>query len=196
MDVRPGGFLAGLWNAPQVVFTQAAQFGAFSSIAAAVKDDNECVHQFAHRASLLLTYTRSIFSDTLIFPAYAAGLSLSVLLVQLILRSTPVKKLHARFSGPHATLTDEDEVENSAQNTSGPSPVVDRHVGQLGEPIIFGFRLARLLCCLALLGMYAFTAVRGALDGLSPSVWLQVAACGVYVSPLIHSPEEDLRRFA
>lgn len=118
-----------------------------------------------------------VWRDTLVFPAYAAALSIFALLVHLILLSRPVKSLAMRLFTSNDTPEEEHPTRVSVVGKS--------HVEQLGGPVIFGFLVARLVSCLTLLGLSVVTSVRlhdGPGSHLDTLDWLQIAICGVYVS--------------
>ncbi|KAH9945600.1 hypothetical protein B0H21DRAFT_822934 [Amylocystis lapponica] len=123
------------------------------------------------------------------FPAYAAGASALLILLQLVVQSKPVRKLHARFTTSEVTLTgDEDyEVEEpllTPKDTARPSKIA-QHVEQLGGPIMVGYKVVRFLSCLVLLGLSISTVVSGKYANISvefPSLaqWPQFAICAIY----------------
>ncbi|KAL6299635.1 multidrug resistance-associated ABC transporter [Sparassis latifolia] len=121
-----------------------------------------------------------VFLGTLFIPAYVATISVVVLLFQLVLCSSPVKKLHARFTKSQRTSEENDctSVEQSESFT------IAKHVQQLGGPIIFGFQCVRLLSCLVLLGLSVFASTfegdsHWSLGFVFPQ-WQQNILCGTY----------------
>ncbi|KZT06271.1 P-loop containing nucleoside triphosphate hydrolase protein [Laetiporus sulphureus 93-53] len=125
---------------------------------------------------------RTIFLDTLVFPAYGAAVSVLVILVQVILRTSPARRLYASIPASDTTATQIENVENLSEQSSY---AITRHIRQLGGPLIFAYRLARFLACLTLLSMTIFTVVDRAqhtrhVKHIAPAVWIQVALCGTY----------------
>ncbi|PCH33304.1 hypothetical protein WOLCODRAFT_135046 [Wolfiporia cocos MD-104 SS10] len=123
---------------------------------------------------------RIIFKNPLVFPAYAAGLSVAVLLLHSIARSRLVKALCVRLRPYEAVLVDDNEVEEtqSSDIIEEHSNAVGRHVAQLGGPVIVTFGVARLLSCLSLLGMSIYTVI--AVTTGENDIWPQIALCGTY----------------
>ncbi|KAI0932659.1 hypothetical protein AcW1_000282 [Taiwanofungus camphoratus] len=165
---QPQRYLPWLWEFPQVILDQST--GAFLSFT--LNDEST-----------------KIYLDSLIFPVYAAGVSVAVLLLQLIFKSKPVRKLYARFSASEATLMDDSNAEelvvDIGETNEPESSAVGRHIAQLGGLTIFGFKFARFIALLALLGLQIFTAVsenQNPVDSelLRAPEWLQIGLCGVY----------------
>ena len=75
-------------------------------------------------------------------------LSVVALSLQLVVRARPVKRLLARFSKANAETDDLDDIEATG---SGSQP--STHVARLGGPVIYLFKVLRLLSTLALLGL-------------------------------------------
>ncbi|KAH9912641.1 uncharacterized protein B0H18DRAFT_889646 [Fomitopsis serialis] len=120
---------------------------------------------------------RTVFANTLVFPGYVATASLLVLLLQLIASSEPVKKLYKRLA-----TSENDSVDDAAGEQQHLS-VVSQHIAQYGGPIIFAYRVLRLLCTLALLTLSIFTAVftsRQVSSPLNSKVLPHVALCLTY----------------
>ncbi|CCM01503.1 uncharacterized protein FIBRA_03559 [Fibroporia radiculosa] len=166
-QVPLGGLSPSLWTDFQVIFGLSP--GASTPFHASIAS--------------LQSYSKDIFLDSLAFSAYAAGVSIVILLLQLILRSAPVRKLHAKFSPSETTLVNGHGIDEiSTEDDLEPAPHVG-HVAQLGGPVIFAFKFARLLSCFALLGMSVSTTtfyIRGDLvpHAIKPSAWLHIALSG------------------
>lgn len=145
-------------------------------------------------------YLISLWSDTLIFPAYAAAASAFILILHIILLSKPLKKLYNRLSP-----SSEPSVEQTtAIPPTGVVPEFKEHISQHGGPTIFAFKVARFLGCLALLGLSVTSLVIDEISkttdvgiagkwgkkhknkkqpspALSIEEWLQAAMCMTYV---------------
>ncbi|EIN13416.1 P-loop containing nucleoside triphosphate hydrolase protein [Punctularia strigosozonata HHB-11173 SS5] len=99
---------------------------------------------------------QSIWKDTLLIPAYAAGLSIVVFLLQLLFATRPFKKIRARlWSAKPAAATDELPLATQAGWVSELKVHIRRHGGAL----VFGYKLARLLASLALWGLAIATLI-------------------------------------
>ncbi|EMD36160.1 hypothetical protein CERSUDRAFT_115127 [Gelatoporia subvermispora B] len=118
---------------------------------------------------------REIWQKSLIIPAGIAGVSAMVLLLQLALRLRETLRLKAAPT-EETTTNVMSGVVGAAQSR------VKKHIDNLGGPVIFAFRFARLLCCLALLGLSGMTVVElGTQHGLrSSDRWTVLSLCGVY----------------
>ncbi|KAH9921469.1 uncharacterized protein B0H18DRAFT_1188953 [Fomitopsis serialis] len=128
---------------------------------------------------------KTVFANTLVFPGYAATASLLVLLLQLIAHSEPVKKLYKRLATSENDSADEIEDENvdDAVGEQQHLSVVSQHMAQYGGPVIFAYRVLRLLCTLALLALSILTAVftsRQVSSPLNSKVLPHVALCLTY----------------
>ncbi|KAI9442149.1 hypothetical protein H4582DRAFT_2200970 [Lactarius indigo] len=100
----------------------------------------------------------SLWIHPLLIPSYLALLSILVLLVQAILSSGPVRRLHCEYAPVAATCGDSG-VTVSATRTSFMS-AVKVHVENAGGLVIFTFQVLRLLVVLVLLGLAIFSSVR------------------------------------
>ncbi|KAH9951515.1 hypothetical protein B0H21DRAFT_775731 [Amylocystis lapponica] len=129
------------------------------------------------------TSGKTALHDTLILPAYAAGVSGVALVLQLVLRSETFQAFRTRKSGSNPTFIRED---NNIDEFGTPRPVSFlHHVAQLGGPVILAYRTARLLACLTLFCLSTITVFskrQGSTTVLAPcSLWLDVSVCGVYL---------------
>ncbi|KAJ6574692.1 hypothetical protein B0H19DRAFT_1371649 [Mycena capillaripes] len=100
--------------------------------------------------SLFDGQTYTVWADTLIVPAVLASASAVLLVIHLFLASVWGRKLHAfvfRSSEPEVV----DPI--PAVHPVGLIAEVKEHVLQHGGPVIFAFKLVRLVSCLALLGL-------------------------------------------
>lgn len=101
-----------------------------------------------------------------------------VLFLHLVLASGISKRLATRLFSSNKKTEESSPVH---------IPVDERsHIAQLGGRVIFGFIVARLLSCLALLGLSVVTLVlhhKGGISRYESHDWLQIALCGTYVSP-------------
>ncbi|KAI0941922.1 hypothetical protein AcV7_002478 [Taiwanofungus camphoratus] len=132
-----------------------------------------------------LVDAQSATQNALILPTYAACVSAVVLIYQLLAASKLVRTLRAKVSSASVSVEDDvsDDVE-PAEGTGGQSSVV-RHVRRLGGPVIFAFKCARLLSCIALSGLCIFAPVSEERRRLSPGLtkpddWSQIEASGIY----------------
>ncbi|KAI0918391.1 hypothetical protein AcV5_002391 [Taiwanofungus camphoratus] len=132
-----------------------------------------------------LVDAQSATQNALVFPTYAACVSAVVLIYQLLAASKLVRTLRAKVSSASVSVEDgvSDDVE-PAEGTGGQSSVV-RHVRRLGGPVIFAFKCARLLSCIALSGLCIFAPVSEERRRLSPGLtkpddWYQIEASGIY----------------
>ncbi|TFK76776.1 hypothetical protein BDN72DRAFT_873327 [Pluteus cervinus] len=108
----------------------------------------------------------AIWRDTLMIPTYFMGLSVLVLLANVIASSRPYRSLHARIFGVEE-LDDEDSTEDATSTTTTSiSSEIRLHVAHQGGIVIFAYKILKLLGCLALLGLSIFTAIE---DELYPS---------------------------
>lgn len=101
----------------------------------------------ASTAKLTRHYPR-LWKNTLAYPVVAAAASALVLSVQLVARTTPVQRLFAKITKSDAPAKVDDDLE-----ATGASSQPMSHVQQLGGPVIFGFKIVRLLCTLTLLAL-------------------------------------------
>ena len=118
-----------------------------------------------------------IWRESLAIPAYATAVSVVVLFLHWVVVSGPVQRLVTRLFS-----SNQDEQED------GPSDVLlveKSHVEKLGGTVIFGYLIARLLSCLALLGLSIATLLLQHDQNIlkyGVGDWLQLGLCGVYVS--------------
>ena len=127
--------------------------------------------------------TARFWSSTLFIPAYASALSALILSVQRI--TTLARRRSAKSAKAQEPVT----VVHSSPPTNGqlaPKSGIRKHIDELGGPVIFGWRLARLLACAALLALSVYTVIlnphqaRGASEA-KYSRWLQISLTVVYV---------------
>ncbi|KII93466.1 hypothetical protein PLICRDRAFT_35686 [Plicaturopsis crispa FD-325 SS-3] len=152
------------------------------------------------------SHAHSIWSDSLVFPAYAAGASAILVLLHLVLASKPVRKLFAAISPPKSAPPEEDVDGTSPRiRPAGLFADAKEHVADHGGATIFTFKLVRFLGSLALLGLSIATLIleeegsttgdeswltkhgkhwgkhhpkkSGRKYGFSKNEWLQVATC-------------------
>ena len=101
------------------------------------------------------------------YPSYVAVVSALLLIVQAI---------GIAFSGPRADL---DRVE-------GLSTRLRKHILSIGGPVIFAYKLSRLLACLALVG-FSVASLNDNLIGsridISNPLFAQITVCAVSVCP-------------
>ncbi|KAI0774725.1 multidrug resistance-associated ABC transporter [Trametes elegans] len=120
-----------------------------------------------------------IWKNTLAYPAGATVVSALILSLQLISRAPLVQRLRAKLTGSDALAKTGEDLEAVGNDGEVPS-----HVVQLGGPVIFGFKLARLLFTLALLALsIASLAVNGAEDDSEYSYnsrWVAFGLVGTY----------------
>ncbi|EJD04272.1 uncharacterized protein FOMMEDRAFT_106872 [Fomitiporia mediterranea MF3/22] len=147
-----------------------------------------------------------IWKDTLLFPAYFAILSVVVLLLYGISVSKPVQSLLPRLypnrNVPNAQETN-DAVSQEALQHNGVLADIKLHVNAKGGPVIFAYKVLRLVGCLALVGFTIATLIideqgressfldalkkkkkkkkhARASDEFTEAEWLQVALCLAY----------------
>ncbi|KAJ3556484.1 hypothetical protein NM688_g2007 [Phlebia brevispora] len=125
------------------------------------------------------------WSDVLLIPAYASALSISILFLQCITKLVKKRRLKSTLQEPLAN-----------GNTSSPEAQLSRksslrkHIDELGGLAIFGWRLARLLACVALLALSVYTVRLGPQQdsGASESKyyqWFQIGLSAVYAYTLL-----------
>ncbi|OCH85242.1 hypothetical protein OBBRIDRAFT_807663, partial [Obba rivulosa] len=127
-----------------------------------------------------------IWQNSLAFPAGIASVSAVLYLLHLILLSKPVEALRARIFIPKAALAEDVSSESTITADDAEPPLVRGHVESLGGPVIFAFRCARLLCCLALLALSVLTVVapkvrKSHSESFTSSRPFNLSLCGVYV---------------
>ncbi|RPD81341.1 multidrug resistance-associated ABC transporter [Lentinus tigrinus ALCF2SS1-7] len=89
-----------------------------------------------------------LWKNTLAYPVLAAAASALVLSLQLVARTSSVQRLFAKITKSDAPTKADDDLEATGASTQSLS-----HVEQLGGPVIFGFKVVRLLCTLSLLAL-------------------------------------------
>ncbi|KAJ7042608.1 hypothetical protein C8F04DRAFT_1252025 [Mycena alexandri] len=99
---------------------------------------------------LLKPKSRTVWEDSLVFPALIGALSAALLLLHLFLASAWGRKLRAFVS-----RTSEPEVVDPAPSVRpvGVAAEVREHVAEHGGSVIFAFKLVRVVACLTLLGL-------------------------------------------
>ncbi|KAI1795060.1 hypothetical protein LXA43DRAFT_1080347 [Ganoderma leucocontextum] len=95
-----------------------------------------------------IDFDTKIWKNSLAYPAGATVASALVLCLQLVARARPLKRLFAKFSKSDIAAEGADDIEATG---SGVHP--STHVAKLGGPVIYGFKVLRLLSTLALLGL-------------------------------------------
>ena len=107
-------------------------------------------------------------------------MSAFLLSLQLFFRSAPVQKLYARITRSDASKTTGDDLEASG---SGEQQV--SHVARHGGPVIFAFKVVRLLSTLTLLALSIAGAIlnegQDDLDFSFDSRWVAFGLIGTYV---------------
>ena len=87
-------------------------------------------------------------------PAYCASVSAVVLILHLVLLSSPAQNIWARVVRRSDDLQPATSPETGANiHAGGLSSDAKAFVSQHGGPIIFGYKVARFVGCLALLGL-------------------------------------------
>ncbi|KAI0750650.1 hypothetical protein C8Q80DRAFT_1097969 [Daedaleopsis nitida] len=89
-----------------------------------------------------------IWKNSLVYPVAATAASALVLSLQLLLRAAPVQKVFAKLTKSAANVKSDEDLESSG--TAGQSP---SHIARLGGPVIFSFKVIRLLSCFTLLAL-------------------------------------------
>ncbi|EMD39557.1 hypothetical protein CERSUDRAFT_111872 [Gelatoporia subvermispora B] len=120
-----------------------------------------------------------LWKDSITVPACVTAVSALCLFVQLVIRSKPFRILRTRLSR-HATADDSSIIpsDGSTSNDLTKSRVIG-HIESLGGPMIFAFRVIRLLCCTALLALAVLSLVGIPANHSSPQV-LDTAPCITY----------------
>ncbi|KAI0832850.1 multidrug resistance-associated ABC transporter [Trametes gibbosa] len=120
-----------------------------------------------------------LWTNTLAYPAYATAASAVFLTVQLVSRVPLVKRFYSKLVGSEDLAKTGEDVESVGHPGDCPS-----HISRLGGPVIFGFKIARLLSTFALLALsIATVAVKGATDGeeySSNSRWVAFGLIAAY----------------
>ncbi|KAH7918845.1 hypothetical protein BV22DRAFT_1100101 [Leucogyrophana mollusca] len=121
------------------------QFGDHGSVQTVLGAHFEIVPKILHKDAVWLS--------SLMIPAYIAGVSTVVLTLHLILLSSPAQNIWARVvrrsDGPQSATSPETGADIYAGGLSDAKAFVSQH----GGPIIFGYKVARFVGCLALLGL-------------------------------------------
>ncbi|OCH92734.1 hypothetical protein OBBRIDRAFT_419752, partial [Obba rivulosa] len=136
-------------------------------------------------ANLLPTQEQDIWKNSLAVPTAVASVSAVLLLLHLFLQSNPARALRSRLLASEASLDDaSSETTLAAENEDYSESRVTRHVRRLGGPVIFAFRVVRLLCVVTLLALSIVTVIssriRNVHSGIYNGIWLDVGLCGVY----------------
>ncbi|OCH83579.1 hypothetical protein OBBRIDRAFT_840403 [Obba rivulosa] len=135
----------------------------------------------------LLPKQQDIWKNSLAVPTAVASVSAVFLLLHLFLQLNPARALRSRLFASGASLDDaSSETTVTAKINDYSESRVTRHVRRLGGPVIFAFRVVRLLCVVTLLALSIVTVIssriRNVHSGVYNSIWLDVGLCGVYVS--------------
>ncbi|KEP45171.1 ABC transporter, partial [Rhizoctonia solani 123E] len=99
-----------------------------------------------------LTAAKPKWTHTLLIPAACAGLSIVLLLLHVIVTTTPVKHLIARLRSREVKDDDLPQQLVLRQHT-GFFPDLRTHIKGHGGPTVFTWKVLRLLACLALTGL-------------------------------------------
>ncbi|KAH9854915.1 multidrug resistance-associated ABC transporter [Lenzites betulinus] len=122
-----------------------------------------------------VTEPDELWKNVLAYPAYATVASVVLLSIQLIARTPLVQRLYAKLTRSENLAKHGEDVESSGHLGERPS-----HIARLGGPVIFGFKIARLLLTLALLALSITTVVTGgATDGDEYSVNVRLVGFGL-----------------
>ncbi|OCH84366.1 multidrug resistance-associated ABC transporter [Obba rivulosa] len=126
-----------------------------------------------------------IWHISLVIPAGIASVSAALLLLHLVLRSKAVKALRAIVFTSKAAPVEDTSPEFTIAADEAEPPHVGGHVESVGGPVIFIFRCARLLCCLALLTLSMLTVIIPNVDKAHSGPFtscrgLDLSLCGVY----------------
>lgn len=141
--------------------------------------------------------TARFWSNTLFIPAYASALSALILSLQCI------TALARRRSAKSAKVQEPAAALHSNPPTNGqlaPKSGMRKHINELGGLVIFGWRLARLLACAALLALSVYTVILNPHQARDASEaryfrWLQISLTVVYVRLLPRICVELLKSF-
>ncbi|KAH7918842.1 hypothetical protein BV22DRAFT_1100095, partial [Leucogyrophana mollusca] len=96
----------------------------------------------------------AVWLSSLMVPAYCAGVSAVILILHLILLSSPAQNIWARVVRRLNSLQPATSPETGANiHARGFFSDTKAFVSQHGGPIIFGYKVARFIGCLALLGL-------------------------------------------
>ncbi|THH11785.1 hypothetical protein EW145_g436 [Phellinidium pouzarii] len=150
---------------------------------------------------------RSFWKDELLFPAYFAALSATLLVLYAVVSSKPFRSLLKRpekdLDDDSSSHEDDSTVEIETSPRAGIIADIMTHVNAMGGPVIFFYKMLRLAGCLALVGFTMATLVidehekeSDLLDALlmkkrgkkttpvpgtfTTAEWLQVALCLTY----------------
>ncbi|KAL1937768.1 hypothetical protein VTO73DRAFT_12921 [Trametes versicolor] len=128
----------------------------------------------------LVNEDHETWNESLAYPAGAAVLSAALLSLQLISRAPPVQRLYAKLTGAEASAKQGEDVEAAGNSGERPS-----HITQLGGPVIFAFKVSRLLSSVALLALSITSlAINGDEDDdeyFHDSRWVAFGLIGAYV---------------
>ncbi|KAI0767285.1 P-loop containing nucleoside triphosphate hydrolase protein [Fomes fomentarius] len=118
--------------------------------------------------------TRIIWEDPRIFPLYGTGVSALL----LVLQALRARWTHAKYTSMLLTESYASDDRSHSQRTA------TKHViGRVGSPTMFLWKVARLLCCIALFGLSLVSLFQHSDDtagSRTMSWWLHVAQCDVY----------------
>ncbi|RDX55372.1 hypothetical protein OH76DRAFT_1428233 [Lentinus brumalis] len=89
-----------------------------------------------------------LWKNVLAYPVLAAAASALVLALQLVARTRSVQRLYARITKSDVPVKVDNDLEATGASTQSAS-----HVEQLGGPVIFTFKVLRLVCSLTLLAL-------------------------------------------
>lgn len=110
----------------------------------------------------------------------AAVASVVLLSLQLIARAPPVQRIYAKLTRTDLPAKQGEDVEATGNPTERPS-----HVARLGGPVIFAFKVSRLLCSVALLALsitsLAISGTQGDDEYSHNSRWVAFGLVGTYV---------------
>ncbi|KAF9243723.1 hypothetical protein BU15DRAFT_71850 [Melanogaster broomeanus] len=119
----------------------------------------------------------SAWSNSLVIPLYAAGISALLLFLPIVFSSYPARAVRIWLR-----ITTQSKEHSVAISQEGLDVSIDQPpVSRLGGPAIYGFKLARFLGCLAFLGLSLVTPSREAetVDhaALWQATWPKLAVC-------------------
>ncbi|CAE6498063.1 unnamed protein product, partial [Rhizoctonia solani] len=97
--------------------------------------------------------TKSKWSHTLLIPAACALVSIALLLVHIISVAAPVRRYVAKLRGREVCENDSSPQQHAVRQRAGFLPDLQSHIKGHGGLIIFGWKVLRLLSCLALTGL-------------------------------------------
>ncbi|KAL5534538.1 hypothetical protein ACEPAG_1001 [Sanghuangporus baumii] len=149
-----------------------------------------------------LSPRHTVWKNTLLFPAYLAALSAVFIILKGVLGLKPVRSLVTRaFRRPITEETD-DGIGQDVPEHGGILADIKMHIDAKGGPVIFTYKMLRLLGCLTLVGLTIATLVidetdrqtgfleilkkkkkkkkHARSDEFTEAEWLQVAVCLTY----------------